>query len=80
MDALYKGTLAKIENRNNYINVPYDELMLMSVTHTSNIDDAQIAAKVVREEKLLLPDASNKLRILEFAKNLQANKKNPTTS
>lgn len=71
IDALYLGKLAKIENRNNFTIMPYNELMLMSLTHTSTIDDALIAAKVVREEKSLLPDQSDKLSILQYAKNLQ---------
>jgi len=70
IDAKYSGSPTRINDRNNFITMPYDDLMLMALTRTATMEDANLAAKVIREEKSMLPEGSDKLRILEASKNI----------
>lgn len=71
IDALYTGAPTRIFDRNNFINMSYDELMIMALTKTATIEDALTAARITREEKTMLPEGSDKLRILEAARSIQ---------
>lgn len=70
--AKYSGNPVRVHNRNNFVTMPYDDLMLMALTKSATIEDAHLAAKVVREEKSMLPDGSDKLKILEAERNINS--------
>jgi hypothetical protein len=63
----WAGDSVRVRNLESFINVEYNDLMLMSMTHSNTVEEAMASANTIREDRSM-SNIMNKEKILSIAR------------